>query len=141
MIEDGIRRVRAGKAWHPDRRRDAGAALSRTGCAVRRVGIDVNLLTKNALRTGAAFQDGLSRLAAMTTLFIHAPVSALAPRSGRPCAALAAAYRTFAMLGWNELIYNHYLAAGAGRAEALSGQPVWLHYTEVTASNLAEGGC
>jgi len=53
---------------------------------------------------------------------------------------LAAAYRIFAMLGWEEMIYNHITvrlpdSVTRGEKQFLIN-PFGLHYTEVTASNL-----
>ncbi|HOB03273.1 class II aldolase/adducin family protein [Casimicrobium huifangae] len=51
---------------------------------------------------------------------------------------LAAAYRIFAMLGWNELIYNHISLRVPGEPKHFLVNPFGLHYTEVTASNLVK---
>ena len=51
---------------------------------------------------------------------------------------LAAAYRIFAMLGWNELIYNHISLRVPGEPRHFLVNPFGLHYTEVTASNLVK---
>jgi len=51
---------------------------------------------------------------------------------------LAAAYRIFAMLGWNELIYNHISLRVPDAQGQFLVNPFGLHYTEVTASNLVK---
>ncbi len=51
---------------------------------------------------------------------------------------LAAAYRIFAMLGWNELIYNHISLRVPGPERHFLINPFGLHYTEVCASNLVK---
>ncbi|MFM2067749.1 MAG: Decarboxylase NovR [Pseudomonadota bacterium] len=51
---------------------------------------------------------------------------------------LAAAYRVFAMLGWNELIYNHISLRVPDAEGQFLVNPFGLHYTEVTASNLVK---
>jgi ribulose-5-phosphate 4-epimerase/fuculose-1-phosphate aldolase len=51
---------------------------------------------------------------------------------------LAAAYRIFAMLGWNELIYNHISLRVPDAEGQFLVNPFGLHYTEVTASNLVK---
>jgi ribulose-5-phosphate 4-epimerase/fuculose-1-phosphate aldolase len=54
---------------------------------------------------------------------------------------LAACYRIFAMLGWDEMVYNHITvrvpasASGVGNKQFLIN-PFGLHYSEVTASSL-----
>ena len=53
---------------------------------------------------------------------------------------LAACYRIFAMLGWDELIYNHITVrlpdSVTGGEKQFLINPFGLHYSEVTASNL-----
>ena len=53
---------------------------------------------------------------------------------------LAACYRIFAMMGWDELIYNHITVrlpdSVTGGEKQFLINPFGLHYTEVTASNL-----
>ncbi|MDH0850195.1 MULTISPECIES: class II aldolase/adducin family protein [Delftia] len=53
---------------------------------------------------------------------------------------LAACYRVFAMLGWDELIYNHITVrlpdSVTGGEKQFLINPFGLHYEEVTASNL-----
>ena len=45
---------------------------------------------------------------------------------------LAAAYRIFAHLGWQELIYNHLSLRVPGEPQHYLINPFGLHYTEVT---------
>ena len=49
---------------------------------------------------------------------------------------LAACYRIFAHLGWDELIYNHITVKIPGSQGQFLINPYGLHYSEVTASNL-----
>ncbi len=53
---------------------------------------------------------------------------------------LAACYRIFAMLGWDEMIYNHITVrlpqSATGGANQFLINPFGLHYSEITASNL-----
>lgn len=51
---------------------------------------------------------------------------------------LAACYRIFAHLGWDELIYNHITLRLADEPGAFLINPFGLHYTEVKASNLVK---
>lgn len=51
---------------------------------------------------------------------------------------LAAAYRIFAHLGWQELIYNHLSLRVPGTDDQFLINPFGLHYSEVTASNLVK---
>jgi ribulose-5-phosphate 4-epimerase/fuculose-1-phosphate aldolase len=51
---------------------------------------------------------------------------------------LAAAYRIFAHLGWEELIYNHLSLRVPGEDGHYLLNPFGLHYSEVTASNLVK---
>ena len=51
---------------------------------------------------------------------------------------LAACYRIFAHLGWDELIYNHISLRVPGEDEAFLINPFTLMYEEVTASNLVK---
>ncbi|MDE2417973.1 MAG: class II aldolase/adducin family protein [Burkholderiales bacterium] len=51
---------------------------------------------------------------------------------------LAACYRVFAHLGWEELIYNHISVRVPGEANHFLINPFGLHYSEVTASNLVK---
>lgn len=51
---------------------------------------------------------------------------------------LAAAYRIFAHLGWEELIYNHISLRVPGPELHFLINPFGLHYSEVTASNLVK---
>jgi len=51
---------------------------------------------------------------------------------------LAAAYRIFAHLGWEELIYNHISLRVPGPEHHFLINPFGLHYGEVTASNLVK---
>lgn len=51
---------------------------------------------------------------------------------------LAAAYRIFAHLGWQELIYNHLSLRVPGEPQHYLLNPFGLHYSEVTASNLVK---
>lgn len=49
---------------------------------------------------------------------------------------LAACYRVFAMLGWDESIYNHITVRVPGEKGAFLINPFGLHFSEVKASNL-----
>lgn len=51
---------------------------------------------------------------------------------------LAAAYRIFSHLGWQELIYNHLSLRVPGEPQHYLINPFGLHYSEVTASNLVK---
>ena len=51
---------------------------------------------------------------------------------------LAACYRMFAHLGWQELIYNHISLRVPGPEAHFLINPFGLHYSEVTASNLVK---
>ena len=51
---------------------------------------------------------------------------------------LAAMYRVFALLDWNELIYSHITLRVPGEAHRFLINPYGLHYSEVTASNLVK---
>jgi len=51
---------------------------------------------------------------------------------------LAACYRIFAHLGWDELIYNHISLRVPGEPDAFLINPFGLMYEEVTASNLVK---
>ena len=51
---------------------------------------------------------------------------------------LAAAYRIFVHLGWQELIYNHLSLRVPGEQGHFLINPFGLHYSEVTASNLVK---
>lgn len=51
---------------------------------------------------------------------------------------LAAAYRMFARLGWDELIYNHISLRVPGPEAHFLINPFGLHYREVCASNLVK---
>jgi ribulose-5-phosphate 4-epimerase/fuculose-1-phosphate aldolase len=51
---------------------------------------------------------------------------------------LAACYRVFAHLGWDELIYNHISLRVPGEDDAFLINPFTLMYGEVTASNLVK---
>jgi ribulose-5-phosphate 4-epimerase/fuculose-1-phosphate aldolase len=51
---------------------------------------------------------------------------------------LAATYRIFAHLGWEELIYNHISLRVPGPEHHFLINPFGLHYSEVTASNLVK---
>ncbi len=51
---------------------------------------------------------------------------------------LAACYRIFAMLGWDELIYNHITLRVPGEEGAFLINPFGLGYDEVCASNLVK---
>jgi ribulose-5-phosphate 4-epimerase/fuculose-1-phosphate aldolase len=53
---------------------------------------------------------------------------------------LAATYRVFAMLGWDELIYNHISVRIPGEADSFLINPFGLHYSEVRADNLVKVG-
>ncbi|MCW3847658.1 class II aldolase/adducin family protein [Sphingomonas sp. LB-2] len=51
---------------------------------------------------------------------------------------LAACYRVFAMLGWDEMIYNHITLKVPGEDSAFLINPFGLHFSEVKASNLVK---
>ena len=51
---------------------------------------------------------------------------------------LAACYRVFAMLGWDEMIYNHITLKVPDEDGAFLINPFGLHFSEVTASNLVK---
>ena len=51
---------------------------------------------------------------------------------------LAACYRVFAMLGWDEMIYNHITVKLPEEEGAFLINPYGLHFSEVTASNLVK---
>jgi ribulose-5-phosphate 4-epimerase/fuculose-1-phosphate aldolase len=51
---------------------------------------------------------------------------------------LAACYRVFAMLGWDELIYNHITVKVPDEEGAFLINPFGLHFSEVKASNLVK---
>ena len=51
---------------------------------------------------------------------------------------LAACYRIFAHMGWDELIYNHISLRIPGEDHAFLINPFGLHYSEVKASNLVK---
>lgn len=51
---------------------------------------------------------------------------------------LAAAYRIFAMEGWDENIFNHITVKVPGEEGAFLINPYGLHFSEVTASNLVK---
>ena len=55
-------------------------------------------------------------------------------------AQLAATYRVFAMLGWDELIYNHISVRVPGDDDSFLVNPFGLHYSEVRADNLVKVG-
>src|SRR5260221_11668521 len=64
---------------------------------------------------------------------IHLPVSE-AERKAR--IELAAAYRIFDMLGWDQLIFNHITLRVPGPEHRFLINPFGLHYSEITASSL-----
>lgn len=51
---------------------------------------------------------------------------------------LAACYRVFAMMGWDEMIFNHISLKVPGEDDAFLINPYGLHFSEVTASNLVK---
>lgn len=51
---------------------------------------------------------------------------------------LAACYRVFAMLGWDEMIYNHITVKVPDEDGAFLINPFGLHFSEVTASSLVK---
>lgn len=51
---------------------------------------------------------------------------------------LAACYRVFAMLGWDEMIYNHITVKVPDEEDAFLINPFGLHFSEVKASNLVK---
>ena len=50
---------------------------------------------------------------------------------------LAACYRVFAMMGWDEMIYNH-ITVKLDEPGAFLINPYGLHFSEVTASSLVK---
>lgn len=51
---------------------------------------------------------------------------------------LAACYRIFAMLGWDEMIFNHITVKIPGQDGAFLINPYGMHFSEVTASTLVK---
>ena len=51
---------------------------------------------------------------------------------------LAACYRIFAMMGWDELIFNHITVKVPGEEGSFLINPYGMHYSEVTASSLVK---
>lgn len=51
---------------------------------------------------------------------------------------LAACYRVFAMMGWDEMIYNHITVKVPDEHDAFLINPFGLHFSEVKASNLVK---
>jgi ribulose-5-phosphate 4-epimerase/fuculose-1-phosphate aldolase len=51
---------------------------------------------------------------------------------------LASCYRVFAMMGWDELIFNHITLKVPGEDNAFLINPYGLHFSEVCASNLVK---
>ncbi|MBN9788526.1 class II aldolase/adducin family protein [Pseudonocardia sp. TMWB2A] len=51
---------------------------------------------------------------------------------------LAACYRIFAHLGWDEMIYNHITLKVPGEDNAFLINPFGFHFSEITASNLVK---
>jgi ribulose-5-phosphate 4-epimerase/fuculose-1-phosphate aldolase len=51
---------------------------------------------------------------------------------------LASCYRVFAMLGWDELIYNHITVRLPGDENAFLINPYGMHFSEVTATSLVK---
>lgn len=51
---------------------------------------------------------------------------------------LAACYRIFAMMGWDEMIYNHITLRVPGEDGAFLINPFGMHYSEITASSLVK---
>lgn len=51
---------------------------------------------------------------------------------------LAACYRIFALMGWDEMIYNHITVKVPGEDNAFLINPYGLHFSEVCASNLVK---
>ena len=51
---------------------------------------------------------------------------------------LAACYRIFAHLGWDEMIYNHITLKVPGEENAFLINPFGFHFSEITASNLVK---
>jgi ribulose-5-phosphate 4-epimerase/fuculose-1-phosphate aldolase len=51
---------------------------------------------------------------------------------------LAACYRIFAMMGWDEMIFNHITVKVPGDESAFLINPYGLHFSEVKASNLVK---
>lgn len=67
---------------------------------------------------------------------IEPPAASEAEREARQ--QLAACYRIFAHLGWDELIYNHISLRVPGEPDAFLINPFGLMYEDVTASNLVK---
>ena len=51
---------------------------------------------------------------------------------------LAACYRIFALMGWDELIFNHITVKISGEDGAFLINPYGLHFSEITASSLVK---
>ena len=68
----------------------------------------------------------------------HVRPSRFSPEEWEARVQLAAAYRIFAMQGWDELIYNHISLRVPGEDGHFLINPFGLHYREVTASNLVK---
>lgn len=66
------------------------------------------------------------------------PTDRFSPEEWAARVQLAAAYRIFVMLGWQELIYNHLSLRVPGQDHHFLINPFGLHYSEVTASNLVK---
>src|SRR4051812_29530179 len=64
---------------------------------------------------------------------IELPVS---EAEGKARVELAAAYRIFDMLGWDQLIFNHITLRVPGPEVCFLINPFGLHYREITASSL-----
>lgn len=72
----------------------------------------------------------------MTSAFVRP--DRFSPEEWEARVKLAAAYRIFAHLGWEELIYNHISLRVPGPERHFLINPFGLHYSEVTASNLVK---
>ncbi|WP_438729540.1 class II aldolase/adducin family protein [Parasphingorhabdus sp. DH2-15] len=72
----------------------------------------------------------------MATAIKTAPEMSKDEREARKL--LASCYRVFAMMGWDELIFNHITLKVPGEDNAFLINPYGLHFSEVCASNLVK---
>ena len=72
----------------------------------------------------------------MATALKPAPTISDAERAARQ--ELAACYRIFALMGWDELIFNHITVKIPGEEGAFLINPYGLHFSEITASSLVK---
>ena len=72
----------------------------------------------------------------MATALKPTPTISDAERAARQ--ELAACYRIFALMGWDELIFNHITVKVPGEDGAFLINPYGLHFSEITASSLVK---